>query len=79
MSLRTPSAGSVTSVGGDTNLVQVQCDSFHQCEQIISRRKAFSRVDPTPHQSAAVQRLLRNKLYVDNYCTKEQLRIRHSK
>jgi hypothetical protein len=26
-----------------------------------------------------VQRLLRNKLYVDQYCTKQQLRIRHSK
>jgi hypothetical protein len=25
------------------------------------------------------RRLLRTKLYVDNYCTKEQLRIRHSK
>jgi hypothetical protein len=63
----------------DTNLVQVQCDSSDQCQRITSRRKAFSRVDPTPHQSAAVQRLLRTKLYVDNYCTKDQLRIRHSK
>jgi hypothetical protein len=48
-----------------------------------SHRKDFSRVDPTgkpiPHQSAAVQWVLCNKLYVDNYCTKEQLRIRHSK
>jgi hypothetical protein len=63
----------------DTNLVQVQCDSYHQCEQITSRRKAFSPVDSTPHPSAAVRRLLRNKLHVDQYCTKEQLRIRHSK
>jgi hypothetical protein len=63
----------------DTNLVQVQCDSSDQCQRITSRRKAFSRVDPTPHRSATVQRLLRTKLYVDNYCTKEQLRIRHNK
>ena len=60
------------------NLVQVRCDDTKQCQRIISRRMAFSSVDTTPHQSATVRRLLRTRLYVDNYCTQEQLQIRGS-
>ena len=61
------------------NLVQVKCTNVYQCQQITRRRLAFSSIDNKPHPSQVVQRVLHTKLYVDTYCTKEQLRIRHSK
>jgi hypothetical protein len=62
-----------------TDLVQVKCINRHQCQRITRRRLAFSSIDTTPHPSAEVRRVLRTKLYVDSYCTKEQLRVRRSK
>jgi hypothetical protein len=56
--------------------VQVKCNSSHQCKRIMQRRLAFSSTNHPRHQSAAVQQLLSINLYVDNYCTKEQLRLR---
>ena len=61
-----------------TELVLVKCDSTRQRQRITSRRTAFSRVDLTAHSSAAVRQVLRTKLYVDDNCTKSQLRIRDS-
>jgi hypothetical protein len=61
-----------------TNLVLVMCDSKRQCWRITSHRRAFSSIDNCAHSSETVQRVLRTKLYVDNYCTKEQLGIRDS-
>ena len=58
--------------------VKVQCNSSYQCNRIMQRRMAFSSTDHPLHESAGVQQLLSINLYVDNYCTKEQLRIRHS-
>jgi hypothetical protein len=61
-----------------TNLILVKCNSKHQCSRITSQRRAFSSIDRTACSSAAAQRVLRTQLYVDNYCTKEQLGIRDS-
>ena len=51
------------------NLVQVKCLDINQCQRIIRRRLAFSSMDNTPHDSAAVRRVLQARLFVDNYCT----------
>ena len=63
---------------GAGSLVHVKCSDMYQCQRITQHRLAFSSIDHTPHQSATVQRVLRTKLYVDAYCTKEQLAIRHT-
>jgi hypothetical protein len=59
-------------------LVQVVCKSSYQCKRITQQRLAFSSTNHPHHQSAGVQQLLSTNLYIDNYCTKEQLRIRNS-
>jgi hypothetical protein len=61
-----------------TNIVQVQCMDADQCWRITNQRLAFSSVVKTPHPSAAVRRVLHARLFVDDYCTREQLRIRYS-
>jgi hypothetical protein len=61
------------------NLALVKWDNKDQRQRITSYRKAFSRIDTTAHRSPLVRQVLLTKpLYVDDNCTRMQLRIRGS-
>ena len=64
----------------NANLILVKCDSQFQRLRITDKRKAFSSISSSggAHIPATVQEVLHARLFVDDYCTKEQLQIRHS-
>jgi hypothetical protein len=55
------------------SLILVKCSSKQQRLRITKFRRTFSSVDYYEHDSAAVRQVLRTKLYVDDFCTKQQL------
>ena len=60
------------------NIILVKCASRDQRMRITNCRRAFSSAFRSSWGSADVQRVFQARLFVDDYCTQEQLDIRHS-